>query len=261
MTTPSTPITYTLYLDSCGDPGWCAPNGKSTVKYYVIAGLALTSSADVNASLEVNRILSKYISDAESRGYKREICYHHLIRGKDQYEKLSNAERLAMANEIFDLILQLKPVLFATVVNKVRLKERYGFRAYDAKIYGIQATMHRFAMFLKRQTNGIGNVMMDAEEYKKDHLLQEMVRTFKTRGIIMRGWSYQPHYEENLERILNTIAFSDSDLSTGIQLADICSRTTWQYYEHMLSIRYTQLAPLWNREGSRIYEPSIVPKR
>jgi hypothetical protein len=166
-----------------------------------------------------------------------------------------------MANEIFDLLLRLKPVLFATVVNKVRMKERYGVNAYDPKVYAIQATIHRFAMFLKRQTDGIGNVMMDTEEYKRDHLLQEMVRTFKRTGIIMRGWMYQPRYEEKLERILNTIAFSDSDLSSGIQLADVCSRTTWQRYEHGLARRFSQLSPLWNREGQLVYEPSIVPKK
>lgn len=260
MSATATPTSYTLYLDSCGDPGWRAPNGNSTVKYYAVAGLALTSVADMTADQEVNRLLTKYIPDAESQGFKREICYHHLIYGKDQYQNLEDTQRLTMANEIFDLLLQLKPVLFATVVNKIRMKERYGVNAYDPKVYAIQATIHRFAMFLKRQTNGIGNVMMDSEEYKRDHLLQEMVRTFKRTGIIMRGWAYQPRYEERLERILNTIAFSDSDLSSGIQLADVCSRTTWQRYEHNLSGRYNQLNPLWNRQGTIIYEPSIIPR-
>jgi hypothetical protein len=255
------PIPYTLYLDSCGDPGWVRPNGESTVKYYVVAGLALTSVADMKADQEVNRLLTEYIPNAEAQGFKREICYHHLIRGKDQYEELEPARRFAMSNEIFDLLPQLNPVLFATVVNKVRMKERYGIRAYDPKVYAIQATIHRFAMFLKRQTNGIGNVVMDAEEYKKDRLLQEMVRTFKRTGIVMRGYDYQPRFEEKLDRILNTIAFCDSDLSPGIQLADVCSRTTWQYFEHKLGNRYGQLKSLWNRSDTgTIYEPSVVPR-
>jgi hypothetical protein len=260
MVAPTTQITYTLYLDSCGDPGWCAPNGKSQVRYYVVAGLALTTKVDLEAYSEVNRILTKYIGSATLRGYKLELCYHHLIRGKNQYEGLDHPQRLAMANEVFDLLLRQKPVLFATVVDKVRMKQRYGFQAHDPKLYGMRATMHRFAMFLKRQTDGVGNVMMDTEEYRKDHLIQEMVRTFKTTGIIIRGWNYQPMYEEHLERILNTIGFSDSDLSTGIQLADVCCRTVWQHFEHGKSDRFKQLATLWNRDNDRIYEPSVVPK-
>jgi len=260
MARPSTPITYTLYLDTTGDPGWCAPFGKSPVQHYVVGGLALTSDADLKANEEVNRILVKYLGSATWRGYKLELCYHDLIRGKHQYEGLEHPQRLAMANEVFDLLLELKPVLFATVVKKIRMKERYGIHAYDPKIYGIQATMHRFAMFLKRQTNGIGNVMMDTEEYRKDHLLQEMVRTFKATGIVIRGSDYQPRYEERLDRILNTIAFSDSNLSIGIQLADVCCRSIWQHYERGKSNRFNQLAPLWNRNNGTIYEPSVIPK-
>nr|MDO8100002.1 DUF3800 domain-containing protein [Candidatus Njordarchaeota archaeon] len=260
MTIPATPTSYTLYLDSCGDRGWCQPFGKSRTHYYVIGGLALTASADLRAYQEVNRILTKYVPLPLSSEYKRELCYHHLIRGKHQYERLDHPQRLAMANEIFDLLLELKPVLFATVVDKIKMKLRYGINAYNPKIYGIQATMHRFGMFLKRQTNGVGSVMMDSEEYKNDRSLQEMVRTFKLTGIIMRGLTYQPVYEEKLDRVLNTISFSDSEASVGIQLADVCCRTTWQYFEHQKSDRFAQLAPLWNREGNRIYEPSVIPK-
>jgi hypothetical protein len=54
-----TPV-YTLYLDSCGDPGLCPPYGKSTSKYYVNAGIALTANADLKAQTGVKRILLKY---------------------------------------------------------------------------------------------------------------------------------------------------------------------------------------------------------
>jgi len=253
-------VSYTLYLDSSGDPGWCSPHGKSKVRHYVVAGLALTASANLQADSEVNRILRKYIRMAVWQGYKLELCYHHLIRGKNQYKGLDHPKRLEMANEVFDLLLEIKPVLFATAVDKIRMKQRYGVHAYNPKIYAMQATIHRFAMFLKRQTDGIGNVMMDSEEYRKDHKLQEMIREFKTTGIIIRGSAYQPRYIEKLDRILNTISFLDSDLSTGIQLADVCCRTVWQHFEHGKSNRFNQLAPLWNRDKNRIYEPSLVPK-
>jgi hypothetical protein len=249
-----------LYLDSCGDPGWPHPNGKSQLRYYVVAGLALTPSQDLDAYVEVERILKSYLAWEVWSDQRLELCYHHLIRGKGAYSKLDHPQRLAMANEVFNLLLKLKPVLFATVIDKGRLKQRYGVNAFDPKLLGIRATIHRYAMFLKRQTNGIGNVMMDAEEYRKDHAIQEMVRTFKKTGVIIRGWDYQPMYEERLDRILNTIAFADSKTSVGIQLADFCSRTTWQHFEREKSERFKQLSPLWNRVGTKIYEPSIVPK-
>jgi hypothetical protein len=252
---------YTLYLDSCGDPGWYKPFGKSPVRYYTVAGLALTTDADLQANSEVEKLLDKHLSHAQEQGFERELCYHDLIRGKDAYEKLSHHQRLRMANEVFDLILSLKPILFASVIDKRELKERYGVDAHDPKLLGIRATIHRFGMCLKnRVSDGVGDVMMDAEEYRKDHLIQEMVKKFKSEGVMIRGWSYQPFYNDKLERILNTISFADSSTCAGRQLADFCCRTTWQYYEENKSRRFEQLSPLWDRSGERVYEPSIIPK-
>jgi Protein of unknown function (DUF3800) len=251
---------YTLYLDSCGDPGWNKPFGKSPIKYYVVAGLALTTECDLVANMEVERILGKYLTLAQWLGFERELCYHHLIQGKGAYEKLTHEQRLAMANEVFDLLLKLKPILFASVINKPEMKERYGVDAHDPKLLGIRATIHRFGMSLKARDNAVGDVMMDAEEYRKDHLIQELVKTFKSKGVLIKGWNYQPNYNDKLERILNTISFADSTTCAGIQLADFCCRTTWQHYEEAKSNRFAQLSPLWDNKNGRVYEPCEIPK-
>lgn len=250
---------YTLYLDTTGNLSWTPPWGKSNIQWYVVAGLAITPKPDLRAYKETNGILKKYIPRTEWHSPKFELCYHHLMRGKGIYSTISHPQRLAMANEVFGLILSLEPTLFATAIDKLRLKQRYGDRAFDPKLLGIRATIHRFSMFLKRQ-NAVGVATMDAEEYRKDRLIQEMVRTFKKTGIIIRGRSYQPMYIEKIDRVLNTINFTDSIMSAGIQLADFCSRTTWQHYERSKSNRFNQLAPLWDRVGNRVYEPSVFPK-
>ena len=101
---------------------------------------------------------------------------------------------------------------------------------------------------------------MDEEEYRKDRQLQLMVRTFKRYGIIIRGSFYQPRYIERIERVLNTITFAPSITTPGIQLADFCSRTVWQHFERNKSRRFHQLSPLWDRNGNKVYEPSVIPK-
>jgi hypothetical protein len=250
---------YTLYLDSTGESGWNPPYGKSKNRYYVVAGLALTPKSNLGAYRDAERILKKYIPKQEWSSKKFELCYHHLIRGKGIYGSLTHPQRFAMANEVFDLILSLKPILFATVIDKPALKGRYGINAYDPKLLAIRATIHRFAMSMKRES-AVGAVSMDAEEYRKDHLIQEMVRTFKKNGIIIRGFTYQPMYIERINRIVDTINFTDSNVSSGIQLADFCARTTWQHYERNKSKRFQQISLLWDRVGYRIYEPSVFPK-
>ena len=250
---------YSLYLDSSADPGWPPPFGKSRLQWYVVGGLALTPQSDLDAYRETDRILKKYIPEQEWRSPKFELCYHHLLRGKGIFSTLTHPERLAIANEVFDLILTLKSPLFASVVDKLRLKQKYGVEAYDPKLLGIRATIHRFSMFLKSH-NAVGNVTMDSEEYRKDHKIQEMVKTFKRTGIIIRGFLYNPTYTDRIDRVLNTINFTDSSMSPGIQLADFVCRTTWQHYERSKSQRFKQISKLWNRDETRIYEPSVFPK-
>lgn len=254
----SNAATCTLYLDSTGDGGWNAPYGHSKTRFYVIAGLSISPESNLKAYQEVERILTKYFSGKSITG-NLELCYHDLIYGRGSYSKITDVERLAMANEVFDLILNLKPVLFATVIDKPLLKLRYGENAYDPKLLAVRATIHRFAMFLKRE-DVIGTVTIDAEEYRKDHLIREMVRDFKRNGIILRGVVYQPRYDEKISQIIDTINFTDSSVSAGIQLADFCARSTWQHFESKKSNRFSQLSPIWDHVDDKIYEPSVFPK-
>jgi len=251
--------TCTLYLDSAGDPGWPPPFGKSKLRYYVVAGLTLIPQADLIAYQETSQILKKYIPSSEWRSPKFELCFHDLIHGRGIYSTLEPMRRKEMVDEVFSLILKLKPTLFATVIDKLRLKQRYGAQAFPARALSIRATIHRFGMFLKRE-NMIGSVTMDEEEYRKDRELQAMVRTFKSEGIIIYGFSYQPMYVDKIERVLNTINFTSSIMAPGIQLADFCSRATWQHFERNKSNRFNQLQLLWDRFDNRIYEPSVIPK-
>lgn len=135
---PAEPTVYTLYLDSCGDSGWCPPYGKSPNRYYVVAGLALTGSTDLKAQTELEKLMIEYT------GNKNELLYHDLIRGKCEFEGIEDLTRKEIADKIFDLFTELKPVLFATVVDKCRMKERYNIDAHDPKLYGMRATIGRF---------------------------------------------------------------------------------------------------------------------
>jgi len=159
----------------------------------------------------------------------------------------------------FNLIVSLKPRLFATAVNKIQLKYRYGIGAYPPKSLALRATIHRYSMCLNK--NGmIGSVVLDEEEYRKDRELQTMTHEFRNHGVILRGESYQPRYEDKLERVLNTITFAPSHMSPGIQLADSISKAVFSHFERCKSNRFNQLSTLWNRDLTKVYEPSVVPK-
>lgn len=248
-------------MDASGDPGWPKPFGKSPLRYYVMGGIALTPQADHIAHVEIDRILKKYIPEKQKRLYppeKYELHYHPLASGRGIYSHLSHPQRLAMANEVFTLIDSLDPVLFASVVDKLRMKTKHGTKAFNPSRYALRATIDRYCMYLER-VNEVGAVYLDEEEYKKDKKLRQMVHEFRTTGTAIRGLYYQPSRINHLERILNAISFTPSEMSPGIQLADFVGRTTWLHFERNKSRRFTQLIH-WDEHNSVQYEPCVIPK-
>ena len=252
-----------VYLDTSGDSGWPAPFGRSQVNWYILAGLVLRPDTDHQAFTEINRILAKYITNTERSKFPDkfyEIHYHDIVIGKNIYQGLTGLQRKAMSDEIFDLILRLKPVLFATAINKIQLKRCYGSYAFAPKTLALRATIHRFSIYLERE-NMIGSIIVDEEEYRKDKELQTMIHNFRRHGITLRGDDYQPLLENKLKNILNTISFAPSHQSAGIQLADVCCRATWTHLERNKSERFIQLSSLWDRNENMVYEPSLFPPK
>jgi hypothetical protein len=114
-------------------------------------------------------------------------------------------------------------------------------------------------MYLERH-GLVGSIILDQEEYRKDKELQIMTHEFRRHGVILRGDYYDPRYDDKLERVLNSISFTPSEMSPGIQLSDVISRATWAHFEMQKSNRYNQFSALWNRIPGRIFEPSVIPK-
>ena len=251
---------YNLYLDASGDPGWTEPWGKSPLRYYVMAGIALTPEMNHIAQEDVERILNKYIPWNIRSQYppeQFELHYEPLAGGRGIYKHLQPIERKNMADEVFDLISRLNPILFASVVDKTEMKIRYGAGAFNPTRYAIRSTIDRFCFFLNR-IKGLGSVVIDEEEYKKDKALREMIHSFRSSGMTITGFTYNPSRTNKLERILNTVSFSPSEMSAGIQLADFISRGTWLHFERGKSNRFHQLIG-WDHDGSRQYEPCKIP--
>lgn len=252
---------HTLYLDASGDPGWPKPFGKSPLKYYVMGGIALTPSSDHIAHVETDRILKKYIPDKQRRLFppeKYELHYHPLSAGREIFNHLTHPQRLAMADEVFTLIDSLDPVLFASVVDKERLKRKHGISAFHPTQYALRSIVDRFCMYLER-VNEVGAVYLDEEEYKKDKSLRQMIHSFRRKGTAIRGFFYRPSHVNRLERILNAISFTPSEMSPGTQLADFISRTTWLHFERNKSRRFNQVKH-WDTQKGVQYEPCVIPR-
>ena len=244
---------YTLYLDGSGDPGFPPPWGKSRSKHYILAGVALTPLQDHSVHTQVFGLLEKHFG----KDYfgTTELHYSDVIGGYGLFKGMPELERKEIADSVFTTLLGIKPVLFATVIEKGRLKTKYGRWAENPTSLAVRATADRFDKFIQRN-GAIGGLHMDEEEIRKDGNLRGIIHRARTSGIKLSVWKN----DSKLSRFLNAIAFSPSQTSPGIQLADFVSHTCWMHFTYGKSDRFTQIAPLWDRTGGRVWEPSVVPR-
>lgn len=256
---------YLLYLDASGDPGWppiTAPGlealgGKSSNRWYVLAGLCLDDTR-WNAARDVaRRLVEKYF--APPLPPSRELRYSSLLSGAAPYSKLSPADRSRLADEVFATLSGLNPVLFGIAIDKQRHRELHGGRAFSPDSWAIQLLCPRFHKFLERQ-KAFGVFMMDAEEKRKESRLWKTIEAGREDGIVLPGPS-SPFRRTNtkLERLVENVLFLRSDTSDLIQFADCCSGAIWRHFELADSGRFKQIEPLFDRVGTSVYGLKVWP--
>jgi len=251
----------TLYLDASGDSGWPPPFGKSSNKWYTMAGIILTPEQDLLTKKRTGEILEKYISDEIKSSYPHnyyELHYLELMCGNNIYKELEKIQRKEMADEVFNFLLELKPIIIATSINKLQMKKVHSTSAFNPKRLAMRSVVSKFSMYLNRH-DMIGAVVFDEEEYRNDTKLREMIQNFRTSGTNISGFRYQPSQNTKLENVLNTIQLCPSELSPGLQCTDFIARSVWQHKEKGKSNRYNEIDSLWEHTETSTYKDSVYP--
>jgi hypothetical protein len=244
----------TLYLDESGGKEWPPPWGSNESNRYVLTGPVLTPEQDRRAAAALEAILVRHFPEDSTRPV--ELHYGDIINGRGPYASFARDRKKRIADEVWDLIIELEPVLIGTVVRKSRLKERYGANAFPPNEYGLIATCDRFHRHLV-ETDCLGMILMDAENMASQAAMQRIVHTGRRLGGRIFGVIGAPD-NPRLERILNTLVFTPSHMSAGVQIADFVAYATWSHFERSKGDRFHQIEGLWRRSGG-FTEPSVVP--
>jgi hypothetical protein len=249
------PRFVTLYLDESGGKEWPPPWGLNDSAHYVLAGPVLTPEQDHHAQGAFEVILARHFPEESSR--PPELHYGDIINGRGHWEPLPRERRREVADEVWRLILEIGPTLIGTVVDKQRLKQRYGGSAFPPNEYALTATCDRFHRHLV-ETDSLGMLLMDTENMASQAAMQKIVHAGRRWGGRIGGIIGAPD-NPRLDRILNTLVFTPSHMSAGVQIADFVAYATWSNFERSKGDRYGQIAHLWRRVVG-FSEPSVVPR-
>ena len=223
--------------------------------HYVLVGPVLTPEQDWYAQVGLDEILRRHFPDASSR--PQELHYGDIINGRKEWKPLSRDRRKEVADDVWNLIARIAPILLGTVVQKSRLKERYGINAWQPNEYAFTATCARFNRHLQ-ETDALGMLLMDTETMASQAAMQKIVHTGRRFGTRIGGTPGAPD-NPRLDRILNTLVFTPSHMSAGVQIADFVAYATWSHFERDKSARFHKISHLWRRTIT-FQEPSVVPK-
>jgi len=183
-----------------------------------------------------------------------ELHYGDLINGRNGYELLKPNDRFVFADRVWNFILDLRPSLMGTVVDKTIMRTRYQI-PHETSQYAMRATIERFDKHLK-SIGKYGMTIVDTQSFERE--MQQMVHESRRSGIKIAG-RLPIVTDSNLENVLNSVVCCPSHMSPGVQLADFVAYATFSHFERDKSRRCNQVSSLW-RKAEWFSEPSVVPK-
>lgn len=251
-----------LYLDASGDQGWPRPIGTSKNEWHVLAGIVINSNQDLQAKTDVMTLLEQYSpysirSKFESKYH--ELHYNAIRYRQDIFQHLTPEQSDKLIDDVFQLITKLKPTLMSISVKKDQLYKKYT-TPENPKLLAVRSLINKYSMYLSRKQL-IGSIVYDAEEYRKDVELRNMMYRFRGSGAELRGTNHSPHYIDTLPNVLNSINLCPSEMSPGIQLTDFCAKAIWLYRERGIDSRFNQIKTLYeiNTSNARLYDDTVFP--
>jgi len=226
-------MTRLLYLDASGDPGQF--RGKNP-RIFTLVGLACTPEVTYEFGEKFFAVVESFFPKGGPRPKK--IHYSSLINNKYPWNQV---DKKKFADELFDLILSHDLTLFAAVIDKVKLWDKYAYPIHPHNL-SLEFVIERFERYLER-VDDIGMVIADRENSDLMKSLLESFERFKEMGT-----SY-----EKLKKIFNTLFFAPSQTCPMLQSVDFCAYAVFSAFERQKSDRYDEIRGKFDPFGVKIF--------
>ena len=200
-----------LYIDASGDPG---PFRGKNSKHYVLCGVSMSYKDWKFITEDVRAIMSKYFE----RESIPEIHSHELVRGRPPFE---NIDHQALTSDLTNFLRSAHITLFGAVIDKNFYLENHLGPPNTITNKSLEEVVNRFHIYLQRHKSQ-GMIISDASTEKFDTGIRSTYDYFRTQGTTY----------VKLNRVIDTIFFTPSETSIGIQLADFVAYSVKRKFEN-----------------------------
>lgn len=175
-------------------------------------------------TLNLARVATRKATRDLARDYRKTQHYVHLTRDERRAFVLEVAKLLNSWNDIR---------VFADAHSK---KHTVGVNHFDI---AFEQVVTRFNTFLTRTGSNLGLLVQDNNDTVCRRLTQAM-RTYHIKGTL---WSH-------ITRIVETPMFVDSELTSMVQLADVCSYATRRFFDNNETQLFDLIRPRFDRNAT-----------
>lgn len=237
---------YIMYIDEAWDTIPLSQNGK---KFLVLTGCIVHETEKLGIENRLREIKKSFYYDEDIEIKSNYLRYANPdIPDIKSPLKLNDREKYnELEAKITEFLKNIPVTLITVVIEKNAYWKKYPAQNPYATAYTFLS--ERFQMFLESQEDQLGICIVDPREWQvmKTNLDKEI-------DSLHHRLRWKPNYFGNkCSNIIERVLFSPSDLTVGIQIADLYSYATFHAYEYdeMDYWRYTEtvLPKSYQRNG------------
>ncbi len=205
-----------------------------------IADFERLPEAQRRAAVLAERRIDMNRAAARSRKAATDLSKTH--RKTDAYVHLTYEERMTFLKAVADAIGSWSEcTLFADA--QMKSASRPNTKSEEIFDFAFEQVVTRFNTFLdKTEGKQFGLVVQDRNETAASRLTY-LLRRFNQRG---SNWSHQ------VARLVETPLFVDSELTSMVQLADVCSYATRRFFEKNETDLFDRIYPSFHRSYGKV---------
>ena len=215
--------------------GWMARRFSEQER---IPGFAQMGESDRRKTVAIERAIDLNKAAAKSRKAATELGKNH--RKTQSFIHLTRDERLAALRDVADKIASWNDAyIFADA--QMKSASRPGTAAEQIFDFAFTQVVSRFDTFLTTTGSEFGMLVQDRNDTAANRLTY-LMRKFHRDGT---NWS-------EMKRLVETPLFVDSELTSMVQLADICSYATRRFFENAETDLFDRIYPRFHRNKGKL---------
>ncbi|MEM4650103.1 MAG: DUF3800 domain-containing protein [Candidatus Bathyarchaeia archaeon] len=219
-------VMYLFYVDASGDPGqYIGTNSK----FYILVGIGIPAQNRLKFESDFKQMLVEIFGE----DIPDEIIARDIVYSKGKFSHLTNEQKNSLIEKPLDLLRANEAVAIAIVVKKEEYWERYAANPDMVRRWSMHLLLDRIDRMLEKKASP-GLVIYDYEG-KKDRLYRELLSELRKLGSI----HYPSKNIRKIKNIIDTVLFTPSETSYGLQAADIVAYIIQSKYKaHSRGIKF-----------------------